>query len=172
MKVIEILEREHGVIRKMLRKIDDELEMIAEQNRLDIEFIDAAIDFFKVYANEFHHGKEEKFLFRGIEGRNPAQEHLSYVQTLYDEHREGERLVTELGAAMDKWKFRDEGSIVDIVRIIKTAGDFYKKHLRNEEKDYFPVFMDYYSAEEDSRLAASCENFDRDFINRKYTRYF
>ncbi len=63
MKSIEILIKEHENIRRMLNVIKIVCINIVNGKEIDDSEINVIIDFIKNYADKYHHGKEEKFLF-------------------------------------------------------------------------------------------------------------
>ena len=64
MKPIGPLMWEHMLIEKMARLFKVEIEKNTEQKSVNTGFIDAAVDFFRTYADRTHHGKEENILFK------------------------------------------------------------------------------------------------------------
>ena len=48
---------EHRLIEKMARLFNGEIARIKEQNKVNTVFIASAVDFFRTYANQTHHGK-------------------------------------------------------------------------------------------------------------------
>ena len=57
---------EHRLIEKMLALIQRAIDRGEQQNRINPEFIDLAVDFIRMYADRCHHGKEEDILFRDL----------------------------------------------------------------------------------------------------------
>ena len=57
---------EHRLIEKMLAVIQKEIDRGEQQNKINPEFIDLAVDFIRIYADRCHHGKEEDILFRDL----------------------------------------------------------------------------------------------------------
>jgi hemerythrin-like domain-containing protein len=55
--------REHRLIEKIVSPLETELHYISHQKKVHPQFIYAVIDFFRTYADEYHHGKEEDILF-------------------------------------------------------------------------------------------------------------
>ena len=65
---------EHRLIEKMLTVINDQMSVMRKQNRIDPVFIDAAVDFIRIYADRTHHGKEENILFRDLATKKMSME--------------------------------------------------------------------------------------------------
>ena len=61
---------EHRVIERMIALMSDHLKLLRKEKQIDPLFIEKAVRFIKVYADECHHGKEEDILFREL--RNKA----------------------------------------------------------------------------------------------------
>jgi len=57
---------EHRLIERMIKLMEKEIAHMKKENRADIVFIDAAVDFIRTYADRCHHGKEEDILFRDL----------------------------------------------------------------------------------------------------------
>ncbi len=63
---IQRLMSEHRLIEKMVNLVQKENERIEASGRVDANFIVNAVDFFRTYADKYHHGKEEGILFKGL----------------------------------------------------------------------------------------------------------
>ena len=57
MKPIGPLMWEHRLIEKTTRLFNDEIVRIKKQTKVNTIFIASAVDFFRTYANQTHHGK-------------------------------------------------------------------------------------------------------------------
>ena len=57
---------EHRLIEKMIVVIRKEIDRCKSEGNINPEFIDAAVDFIRIYADKCHHGKEEDILFRDL----------------------------------------------------------------------------------------------------------
>ena len=93
---------EHRLIERMINLIRNEIEQIELGKKIDILFIDAAIDFIKIYADRTHHGKEEDILFRDLSKKQISKQHQKIMNELIDEHKCGRKLTKELVMAKEK----------------------------------------------------------------------
>ena len=57
------LMREHRLIERMVKLMEEEMRKISETKEINPDFIDVAINFVRTYADKCHHGKEEDILF-------------------------------------------------------------------------------------------------------------
>jgi hemerythrin-like domain-containing protein len=63
MELIGLLMIEHRLIEQIIHALDTESQHISHDNIVHPLFIYNAVDFFRTYADQFHHGKEEDILF-------------------------------------------------------------------------------------------------------------
>ncbi|MBD3255222.1 MAG: cation-binding protein, partial [Candidatus Lokiarchaeota archaeon] len=66
---------EHRLIERMVDVLKAELDKIKKTGEVDPFFIDLSVDFFRTYADETHHGKEEDILFRELKKKSLNPEH-------------------------------------------------------------------------------------------------
>lgn len=77
---------EHRLIEKMINIIKQKL-ISAEQSRsIDPYFVDAAVDFIRVYADRTHHGKEEDIMFKELGGKNLSEKDQKMMDELISDH--------------------------------------------------------------------------------------
>lgn len=61
---------EHRVIEQMIGIIENEVDWCDQNGSINIELVDAVIDFIQNYGDRCHHGKEEDILFRELKKSN------------------------------------------------------------------------------------------------------
>jgi len=66
---------EHRLIEQMIVVIRKEIDRCESEGNINPEFIDAAVDFIRIYADKCHHGKEEDILFRDSNKKELPGEH-------------------------------------------------------------------------------------------------
>ena len=163
------LMKEHRVIERMVERLARELERVRTSNELDAGLVRTAVDFFRVYADRTHHGKEEEILFRGLDEKPLSAEDRAAMQDLVEEHRVGRRTVGELEAAADRYEAgdRDRGSQAAAEALSKLV-DLYRRHIVKEDKSFFPAAMGHLDDEEQQAMLAEFDAFDRGMIHEKY----
>ena len=67
MKPTEILSSEHRVIEQVLDCLDQIITGAERTGKLDSAAATDAVDFFRTFADQCHHGKEETHLFTALE---------------------------------------------------------------------------------------------------------
>ena len=87
---------EHRLIERMVDLMEMELERIDRGKKVDIIFIDGAIDFAKTYADVCHHGKEEGIFFDKLAMKRLMPEHKDLMDELVLDHIESRKIVVNL----------------------------------------------------------------------------
>lgn len=77
---------EHRLIERMLSVIKNALAEIVSNHKVDPVFVDLVVDFFRVYADRTHHGKEEDILFRELNKKALSQKDRQLMKELIEEH--------------------------------------------------------------------------------------
>jgi hemerythrin-like domain-containing protein len=165
---VGLMMKEHRLIEKMVKLMDNELERLSKDNKPDLCFIDAAVDFIKIYADKCHHGKEEDILFSELKKKSISKEHEKTMNELISEHVYGRKTVGALLEARQKYEAGDENQIENIKENIKKLIDFYPKHIEKEDKRFFLPVMEYFTDEEKDKMLAQCRDFDMKMIHEKY----
>ena len=150
---------EHRLIEKMVKLLGLELDRLNAGGRIDRAFNEAAVDFFRVYADQTHHGKEESILFRELKKKSLSAGHLSAMDKLIGEHAEARRQVGALLAAESA-----EEAVPSLTNLIR----LYPPHIAAEDKAFFIPVMEYFSDSEKDQMLEEGRAFDRAMIHKKY----
>jgi len=170
MKPIGPLMREHRLIERMVVLLSDELKQITGNNKVDMEFLIAAIDFIRTYADRTHHDKEEDILFRELDKKQLSREHEKTMNELVQERVSGRKMVTSLVDAKESYVKGDVGSLKDILTCVKELVDFYPAHIEKEDKHFFYPSLEYLSDQEQDDMLQEFWEFDRKLIHEKYEK--
>jgi len=160
---------EHRLIERMIALIGKRANAGERSGEIDPLFIDAAVDFIRVYADRTHHGKEEEILFRDLSSRDLSDDDRRVMNELVEEHKLGRRTVAALVAATSDYRRGDSGSLATIVAKLRFLAEFYPKHIEKEDKVFFPASMKYFDDAERESMLAEMWEFDRGMIHEKYT---
>ena len=85
MTALEILIREHRLIKQFLAVLGSMLDQIDQGDTPNIDDLQTATRFIHEYANSFHHAKEETILFREIESMQ-IEDETDQIGNLESEH--------------------------------------------------------------------------------------
>jgi len=160
--------REHRLIERMVNVIKKELNEINKQKDLDPNFVDIVVDFFRTYADECHHGKEEDILFKKLKTKNLIQDHQKIINELINEHTHARKVVTKLKKANQLYATKDADAVDNIKSLLEEIVSIYPKHIAKEDKHFFYPSMEYFSKNEKDEMLDDFLNFDRKMIHQKY----
>jgi hemerythrin-like domain-containing protein len=97
---VDLLVAEHRLIERIVKPIQEERERIAKTGKVETNFIIMAVDFFRTYADQYHHGKEEGILFKGLSQKTLSDEDSKIMRELMMEHAFARKTVSALESAM------------------------------------------------------------------------
>ncbi len=138
MSAIEILEKEHRVIIRMVNVLTAMHKRLESGSDVDAAALTDILDFFRTYADKGHHAKEEAVLFPTLE-RNGVRSQGCPIGTLTTEHKQGRALMTALDDAIGKYVSGDAAAKLTISATIKGAIDLYTDHIWREDYLLFPM---------------------------------
>jgi len=159
---------EHRLIERMVRLMQGELRNIEETEKVDVFFIDTAVDFLRTYADRCHHGKEEDILFRDLAKKKLDLEHKRTMDELLEEHIFARQNVGALHNARLSYSKGDLSAADEIGKRLRALTDLYPKHIKKEDKRFFVPCMSYFSKEERDAMLEEFFEFDRKMIHDKY----
>ncbi len=159
---------EHRLIEQMILVIRNLLSGIESKREVDPAFIDTIVDFFRVYADKTHHGKEEDILFRKLDDKQLTAEDRQVMENLIEEHVSGRKTSEALAKANARYRDGDDAALKDIAANLQTLTEFYPRHIEEEDKVFFPSSRGYFTDEEDQAMLAEFREFDGKMIHEKY----
>jgi hemerythrin-like domain-containing protein len=159
---------EHRLIERMIAVIRKKIDRSESEGSINPEFVDAAVDFIRVYADKCHHGKEEEILFRDLNEKELPDELKSIVSELIEEHRRGRKTVADLVEAKARYVRGDKQALPAILNSLRYMTDFYPKHIEKEDKHFFLPCMAYFTAEEKEAMLKEEWEFDKNLIHQIY----
>ena len=159
---------EHRLIERMLARVRFVLAQIRATGRVDPLFVDAAVDFIRVYADRTHHGKEEDILFRELKQRKLSDHDRQVMEELIQEHVFGRRTTQALVAANTRYRNGDPAALAEIAGCLQTLAEFYPKHIAKEDQVFFPAVRACFTEAEEQAMLAEFREFDRNMIHEKY----
>lgn len=159
---------EHRLIEKMIAVIRKEIDRREGEGNINPEFIDAAVDFIRTYADKCHHGKEEDILFRDLNKKALPDELKRIVSELIEEHQQGRKAVADLVEAKERFMRGDKQVLPAILSSLRYMTDFYPTHIEKEDKHFFLPCMAYFTAEEKEEMLKEEWEFDKNLIHQIY----
>ncbi|MGA2973749.1 MAG: hemerythrin domain-containing protein [Spirochaetia bacterium] len=161
---------EHRLIEKMLTVIAAEARRIKNGGKIDPLFIDVAVDFIRTYADRTHHGKEEDILFQELARKPLGKADSLSMAELVDEHRQARQKVKALVNAKERFGQGITEAAREIISLMEWLADFYPRHIRKEDKDFFPRTEAYFTRDELDAMLLAFRDFDAKMIHEKYEK--
>ena len=159
---------EHRLIERMIARMGQEAERIGRGAPPDTDFVRAAVDFIKTYADRLHHGKEENILFRELAKKRLSAEHGRIMDELIREHVRGRENTQELGEARDRYLAGDKAAAKAMAEALGRLAKMYPRHIEKEDKHFFLPAMAYFTPDEKEAMLAESNEFDRQFVHAAY----
>jgi hemerythrin-like domain-containing protein len=153
---------EHRLIERMVSLLEKEGLRIRNTKQVNLPFINAAIDFFRFYADRTHHGKEEDILFTELLKRKLSSADKALIESLKQDHVRARGLVEKLGS--------DSGMSDSLATDLGDLVKLYREHIQREDKQFFIPAMKYLNKEEQDAMLCKFWEFDRALIHEKYKK--
>jgi hemerythrin-like domain-containing protein len=146
-KTLGILRDEHRSISAVLHGLK-ELARMAQDSRVhpDFETFRAMIRYIDQFPEQFHHPKEDDYLFRTLIKRAPQAKEL--VRELRHEHEDGARLVREIERALMLFEERWPAGAREFQVAVDDYAAFHWNHMRKEEQQLLPLAERYFTAQD------------------------
>lgn len=156
MDPIEELKTEHRAVEHALLILERAAGKIPAEEP-DLEALDRLVEFFTVFVDRCHHGKEERFLFPAVEAK-ASLSRPEFVGELIREHEQGRNLVTAMQHAAAGVRAKDEKAPALLAEAAASYAGLLRQHIEKEDEDLFPAAADQLTA---SRKSALTERFER-----------
>ena len=158
MRPTEILSAEHRVIEQVLDCLEKTAENAVTSGKVDLDSARAALRILRTFADECHHGKEEKRLFPMLARRGmPTQ--VGPVAVMLDEHELGRAEIRKMDAALSLGERDGAGAFGDAAR---SYVELLRDHIAKEDNILFPMAESVMSDEDRAELLASFEHVEHD----------
>jgi len=140
---------EHRVIEKVL----DALERMADSQSVDKNFLKDAIDFLRNFADGCHHAKEEDVLFPALESAGIPRDG-GPIGCMLDEHVQGRHLI---GIMADDTDAAHQGNVEPTERVIAAARAYVallRQHIDKEDNVLFVMAQQVLNPQQQAQVLA------------------
>jgi hemerythrin-like domain-containing protein len=132
------LRAEHELILEVVEALGRAVKGGGANDGPDLANVDRCIDFFRLYVDEYHHGKEEGLLFPAL-GRHGLPIGDGPIAMMLDEHVEGRSLVKAMVAALDRVRRGDAGARADLEALAFDYSEMISAHIDKENNILFDM---------------------------------
>jgi hemerythrin-like domain-containing protein len=152
-KATELLSDEHRVIERVLTVVEKLTQTPVESA---IENWKKALDFFRYFADQCHHFKEEQVLFPAMEERGIPREG-GPIGMMLMEHEEGRGHVRSMLAALTLAEARNEAAKDTLLENARAYLRLLREHIQKEDEVLFRIADDVIPPDEQKELLRSFE---------------
>ncbi len=154
-----ILRKEHDAILKMLDATEEAARRIESGQTVAPETLEGLLEFFRLFADRCHHGKEEDLLFPLLESRGLPR-HGGPTGVMLREHDQGRALIRQMAEAVEASKSGDRAAPARWAEAARDYAELLRAHIAKENDILFVMAENMLSPEEQSNLAAEFEKLE------------
>jgi len=171
MEPIEVLRREHSMVKLVLDAASRDLDTIAMRRTADAGELERLIEFFRYFADACHDPKEEDLLFCMLHRRGMSWETWP-LDELLKEHEEM-RVILDSAADWLPLVRQGEAAAIDpIVHNLRTYVALVDSHIEKEEDVVFPLAMRYLTGKDVEELRQAFDSIEEEEAEEGVREYY
>jgi hemerythrin-like domain-containing protein len=155
----DILRKEHDAILKMLDATDAVGQRLILAEKVSPDTLNGLLEFFRLFADSCHHGKEENILFPLLEKKGIPRDG-GPIGVMLSEHNRGRELVHEMELASSQIQDSREVSSRRWVQAAAEYTNLLRGHIAKENNILFPIAETLLTNEEQERLTQEFERLE------------
>jgi hemerythrin-like domain-containing protein len=152
----EQLKEEHEGITLMLRILEKVCGKMEATGEVDIGHLERISEFFKIFVDQCHHGKEEDLLFPAI---IPMEQKL--IGLLLREHSQGRSYVRSMGQELTQMKKIEGLTSVEYAANAQKYIALMTQHIQKEDNVLFPMLDGLLGKKKQMELVEGFEDLER-----------
>lgn len=156
------LKKEHEAVLLMLRIAGEIIRPLSAQGGLSREHFGDILDFFKVFVDKCHHGKEEELLFPALVSVGIPQD--GPISAMLFEHEMGRKCIRLMTDAFERYKLNDLSAGLDIAQNTRDYIALLTDHIVKENEILFAMADDRLSQKAQDELADGFEKIEESRI--------
>src|SRR3989339_927054 len=164
MKAIEQLKNEHEGIKMIFRVLRKMCESLKFGQTLDTDHFEGILEFFNIFVDKCHHGKEEELLFPAmVQAGIPKQ---GPIEVMMSEHTAGRSHIKAIGRAFVEFK---SGNIAISEALANECEQYISlmlDHIYKENNILYPMGESRFSKAIDEKLYQDFETLETERIGK------
>jgi hemerythrin-like domain-containing protein len=153
----QTLRHEHDAILRMLDATEETARQLAAGEPVEPRILDGLLEFFRMFADQCHHGKEEDLLFPKLQEKGMPRE-MGPIGVMLLEHDQGRALVRQMNQAASDYKKGQTGAAARWSDAARAYAELLREHIAKENNILFVMAERMLTAEEQRELAAQFES--------------
>lgn len=141
MDLKDTLREEHGTMMKMLVVLQKFSAKFMDLEDREARELEALIEFFEIYVDRIHHGKEEQHLFPALSLARISNID-SLVRSLIDDHSQAREHMKQLRSHAAAMRSPSAGDCNGFSEAAQRYVELVRKHIRKENSELLPLIED------------------------------
>jgi hemerythrin-like domain-containing protein len=158
----EILRKEHDAISRMLDAADRAGDRLQRKQPIRPELLEGMAEFFELFLDKCHHGKEEELFFPALAKKGMPVEG-GPIGVMLGEHTQGRTLAGQMKQLAARYKSGDADAGAAAAR---QYADLLREHILKENTVLFPMAEGLLSPSEGEALAEKFEQLEEEKMGR------
>lgn len=152
----ETLRHEHDAILRMLDATEETARQLAAGAPVEPRILEGLLEFFRLFADQCHHGKEEDLLFPKLAEKGLPR-NMGPIGVMLLEHDQGRALVRQMADAAADHKAGREDAAGRWAESARSYAALLREHIAKENHILFVMAERMLTAEEQQELSAQFE---------------
>jgi len=152
----QVLRTEHDAILRMLDAAEQVAGQLERGESVSVATLDSLIEFFRLFADRCHHGKEEDLLFPLLEQKGIPREG-GPIGVMLHEHVQGRALIKQMVEAAAAYAKGVQGEGLRWAQAARGYADLLRAHIDKENNILFMMAERILTPSEQTSLAESFE---------------
>jgi hemerythrin-like domain-containing protein len=171
MEPIEVLRREHAMVKVVLDAASRDLDRIAMTHQADAGEMERLIDFFRYFANACHDPKEEDLLFCMLHRRGMSWESWP-LDELLKEHEEMRVILDSAADWIPLLKHGESSAIEPLLFNMRHYLSLVNAHMVKEEEVIFPLALRSLTDEDVDELSRAFDSIEEEEEEEGIREYY
>ncbi len=136
---LDELKMEHQTVKMTLRVLETLCRRMEQPGEVvDVHHIDQLLEFFSVFVDKCHHGKEEELLFPALEAVGIRREG-GPIGVMLAEHERGREYVRKMNARFTEYRAGEASGGPGFIGEARGYIDLLNQHIDKEDNVLFPI---------------------------------
>lgn len=157
---LKLLYDEHSIIINAIDVAKESESLIGKDDVLYEKTIRSLIDFFRNYADKYHHNKEEMILFPEMEKKNEMLQD-GVIKEMFDNHEEFREMIAIIEQNLDAKNF------IETQKKLNAYGEALLDHIAVENEEVFQMAESIFDDDELERISFRFLDSDRELGDRR-----
>jgi hemerythrin-like domain-containing protein len=155
----QVLRHEHDAVVKMLGFAEDLADRLDRGERVGPGVLDKVLEFFRIFVDRCHHGKEEDLLFPLLEAKGMPRIG-GPLGVMLGEHEEGRKRIKEMAEAAEAYRLKVEGAGCRWADAARSYAELLRAHIGKENNVLFEMAERMLTPDEQASLAEAFEKLE------------